>query len=167
MNLRKILVAIVSTLALSTLTYAQELSTKETQRPGQERAREGRRHGRMGRQPGFRGMHELNLTEEQRNQQRAILQRHLGSMKGQREELFNLREKRIAGTFTAEDEARAQRLREEIRSSMQGIRTEMEGVLTAEQRAKLEQLKSERKARRDEMRERRRELRERREQNPL
>ena len=110
-------------------------------------------------------MGELNLTEEQREQQREILQRHLESMKGQRGELFNLREKRIAGTFTADDEARAQKLREEIRTSMQGIRTEMEAVLTAEQRAKLEQLKSERKGRREEMRERRRELRERRETN--
>ncbi len=54
-------------------------------------------------------MRELNLTEEQREQSRAIMQRRLESTKSQREELFKLREKRIAGTFTAEDEA-AQKL---------------------------------------------------------
>jgi Spy/CpxP family protein refolding chaperone len=75
------------------------------------------------------------------------MQRRLESTKAQREELFKLREKRIAGTFTAEDEARTRALRQEIRTAMDGVRTEMAGVLTAEQKAKLEQLKKERKER--------------------
>jgi protein CpxP len=121
-----------------------------------ERHREG-----MGRREGMRGpdgmgrrgvgmghlMRELNLTEEQRQQSRAIVQRRLESTKTQREELFKLREKRIAGTFTSEDEARARALHQEIRTAMEGVRTEMAGVLTAEQKAKLEQLKKERKER--------------------
>ncbi|HKR59536.1 MAG TPA: Spy/CpxP family protein refolding chaperone [Pyrinomonadaceae bacterium] len=161
MFIRKTLVAIFALLALSAVTYAQESQVEkdETTRPGRGRLREGRRHARMGRHR-FGGMRELNLTEEQRKQQHEILQRHLGSLKGQREELFKLREKRIAGTFPAEDESRARALRQEIHNSMQGMQTEMDGILTAEQRAKLEQLKTERKARREEMREHRRELRE-------
>lgn len=111
-------------------------------------------------------MRELNLTEEQRQQQRAIMQRHLASTKAQREELFKLREKRIAGAFTEEDGARAQTLRREIHESMQGIRGEMESVLTAEQRARVEQLKAEHKAHRLERRERRRERRDDREAIP-
>ncbi|HAF14637.1 MAG TPA: hypothetical protein DCK99_13260 [Blastocatellia bacterium] len=108
-------------------------------------------HRGMGR-PGMGGgrgrlLRELNLTEEQRQQSRAIMRRRLEATKSQREELFKLREKRIADTFTAEDEARAKALRQEIRASMEGVRAEMEGILTAEQRAKLEQLKAERKAR--------------------
>ena len=102
----------------------------------------GRRGPGMGRLP-----RELNLTDAQREQSRAIMQRRLESTKAQREELFKLREKRIAGTFSAEDGARAKALHGEIRASMEGARTEMEGVLTAEQKAKLEQLKAERKAR--------------------
>ena len=147
-------------LALSAVAYAQEAQTapQEGVRPHQEGRREGRRHGRMGGRLGRLGfMRELNLTEEQRTQQRSIVQRHLASTKTQREELFKLREKRIAGTFTDEDGARAKVLRQEIHSSMEGIRREMEGVLTSEQRAKLEQLKSDRKARHEEMRGRRRE----------
>jgi Spy/CpxP family protein refolding chaperone len=99
----------------------------------------------MGRLP-----HELNLSDAQQEQGRAIMQRRLESTKVQREELFRLREKRIAGSFTPEDGARAKALHEEIRTSMEGARTEMESVLTAEQKAKLEGLKAERKARHEE-----------------
>jgi Spy/CpxP family protein refolding chaperone len=112
------------------------------ERRQRHRERLGRRGFRIGRL-----MRELNLTEEQRQQGRAIMQRRLESTKAQREELFKLREKRIAGTFTAEDEARTRALRQEIRTAMDGVRTEMAGVLTAEQKAKLEQLKKERKER--------------------
>lgn len=129
------------------------------------RHREGRRHDKIGKvgRPGwggFRGMRELNLTEAQRLQQRAIVERHLESIKAQREELFKLREKRAQGTFTTDDEARAEALRQEIHNSMQGAHSEIEGILTPEQRTKLEQFKAERKARHDEMLKRRQERRE-------
>jgi Spy/CpxP family protein refolding chaperone len=168
MSLRKILAPVFALLLLTAAGYAQQpqAGLQEETRQDQKSPREGRRHARMDRHRGFAGMRELNLTEEQRQQHRAILQRQMSNTKTQREELFRLREKRFAGTFTAEDEARARALRQEIHNSMEGIRSEMEGVLTSEQRAKLEQLKTERKARRDEMREHRRELRERRETTP-
>ena len=123
---------------------------------GQDRM--GRRGGRMGHL-----MRELNLTEEQRQQSRVIMQRRLESTKTQREELFKLREKRIAGTFTSEDGARARALHQEIRTAMEGVRTEMAGVLTAEQKAKLEQLKKERK---EKLEQRMKERQERLNQNP-
>ena len=109
----------------------------------EERLREGRE-----RQRGMGHLtRELNLTEEQRQQRQAIMQRRLESTKLQREELFKLREKRIAGTLTADDEARARALHEEMRTAMQGVRTEMDGLLTAEQKARLEELKKARKER--------------------
>ena len=110
--------------------------------------REGRERERIDRRAGFgHFMRDLNLTEEQRQQSRAIVQRRLESTKAQREELFRLREKRIAGTFSAEDEARAKALHQEIRSSMDGIRAEMENILTAEQKVRIEEMQKERKAR--------------------
>ncbi len=168
MFLRKISSATLALLALSAVIYAQQkpASTQDKIGSSQEGPREGRRHGKMGPHRGFAGMRELNLTEEQRQQQRAIVQRQLGNTKAQREELFKLREKRFAGTLTPEDEARVQSLRRELRDSMQSSRTEMEAVLTAEQRARLEQLKSERNERRDERREHTRELREHRDPMP-
>ena len=123
----------------------------------------GPRRG-MGRRGGMgRLMRELNLSEEQRQQGRAIMQRRLESTKLQREELFKLREKRIAGTFTADDEARARALHQEMRTAMEGVRAEMAGVLTAEQRAKLESMKTERK---EKMEQRMKERRERRNNKP-
>ena len=107
----------------------------------------------------FRGMRELNLSDEQQQQHRAIIQRHLESVKAQREELLKLGEKRAQGNLTAEDRERAKELRQEIHNSMQGAHTEIESILTAEQRAKLDQVKTERKARHEEMLKRRQENR--------
>ena len=117
---------------------------------------EGNRHGRRGRHTGgeFRGMRELNLTEAQSQQQRAIAQRYLETIKSRREELFKLREKRMQGTFTADDEARAKALRQEIHKAMQGMHSEIEEILTPDQRTKLEQIRAEGKTRQDEMRKR-------------
>lgn len=129
------------------------------------RAERLERGGGFGRHAGLRhrgGMRrllrELNLTDEQRQQARAIMQRRLASTKSQREELFRLREKRIAGTFTADDEARAKALRQEMRASMEGVRAEMEALLTAEQKARLDQLKQERKGKMEERMKRRQEF---------
>jgi Spy/CpxP family protein refolding chaperone len=164
---------ILPLLTCVTLTCGAIAYGQETQTPAQDngqwgdarRHREGRsreRMSRLGRQgfPMFRRMRELNLSDEQRQQHRAIVQRHLESIKAQREELLNLREKKAQGIFTAEDGARAKALRQEIHNSRQGVDTELEAILTPEQRAKLEQFKTERKARHDEMQKRRQERRE-------
>lgn len=164
MSLRKSLPAVAAfVLAMSAMAYSQQptVTQQENTRLRHKSGREGRRSpGKMGRLGNMRLMRELNLTEAQREQQRGILQRHLESTRVQREELFRLREKRIAGTFNAEDETRARVLRDEIHSSKESLRSEMQNVLTAEQRARLEQLQTERKAHREQMRERRREDRE-------
>jgi Spy/CpxP family protein refolding chaperone len=116
-----------------------------------ERRREGNEgQPGMGRHEGMgRLMSELNLSEQQRQQRRAIMERRLESTKAQREELFRLGEKRMAGTLTADDEAKAKALHQQLRTSMESVRSEMDAVLTAEQRAKLEDLNKERKQRRE------------------
>jgi Spy/CpxP family protein refolding chaperone len=164
MFVRRMGPVLVVVLAFNAFCFAQQPTAAQQEKTGRglEGPDVGRRHGRMGRHRRMGGFRELNLTKEQQQQQRAILQRQLSNTKAQREELFNLREKRIAGTLTAEDEARAKALREEIRNSMMSMRSEIENILTAEQRLKLEQLKTEHKGRREQMRERRREFRERR-----
>lgn len=119
----------------------ERMERRGRHREGMERHREMPGHGGPGHL-----MRDLNLSEAQREQIRAITQRRSEATKSQREELFKLREKRMAGTFSADDEARAKTLRQEIHASMEGIRGETEAVLTAEQKARLEQLKAERKA---------------------
>jgi protein CpxP len=142
-------------LAFGTVAIAQQTQTQSPETDAQFKRQSERfaaRGERRGHREGMRRrggighlIRDLNLTDEQRQQSRAIMQRRLEGTKGQREELFKLREKRIAGTFTAEDEARAKALRQEMRASMEGVRAEMEAVLTAEQKTKLQQLKQERK----------------------
>ena len=162
MSVRKALFGISGIILLAALAVVGQETQSQGQAPPEgtlrqqsergERKRErmrvregaGRRAAGMGR---FRRA--LNLSDEQRQQTRAIMERRMESTRVQREELSRLREKRIAGTFIAEDETRAQALRQEIRSAMEGVRTEMAGVLTAEQKAKLEQLKQERKEKRE------------------
>jgi protein CpxP len=153
---RKSLITILGIiLAFGAVAVAQQTPTQspdagaQVKRRSERLAANGEHRGRRGgmRHQGGIGhqIRELNLTDEQRQQTRAIMQRRLEGNKSQREELFKLREKRIAGTFTADDEARAKALRQEMRASMEGVRVEMEGILTAEQKTKLEQLKQERK----------------------
>ena len=156
MFLRKSLITILGTgLALGTIAAAQQTQPQSPDAGAQFKRRSERlaeRGERRGRHEGMRHrggighlIRELDLTDAQRQQARAIMQRRLQGTTTQREELFKLREKRIAGTFTADDEVRAKALRQEMRASMEGVRAEMEGVLTAEQKTKLEQLKQERK----------------------
>ena len=156
---RKSLPAVMTIiLALAAVAFAQQPQVPAPDRsmpsdPGPQGR--GRHHDKMVPHAKFDALRQLNLTEAQRQQQFAIMQRHLESTKAQREELFKLREKRMQGTFSAEDEVRARTLRREMHDSMQGIDAEIEATLTADQRTKLEQLKTERKTRQQEMPERR------------
>jgi Spy/CpxP family protein refolding chaperone len=159
MSLRRSLPLLIClTVAFGAIGYGQQPQPPARDGGMREgmRRREGRSLERMGRggREGFgefRGMRELNLSNEQQRQQRAIVQRHLESVKAQREELLKLGEKRAQGNLTAEDRERAKALRQELHNSMQGAHTEIESILTADQRTKLDQLKTERKARHDEM----------------
>ena len=161
-------------LTFGMVAFAQQSQTPTTPPDGTPKhERLERREKRRERLDGMRGhdregfglrgpgnlVQELNLSEAQRQQIHAITQRRLESTKAQREELSKLRDKRMAGTFSADDEARAKALRREIRSTMEGIRTETAGVLTAEQKARLEELQKERKAGSKERMKERQELR--------
>jgi len=102
---------------------------------------------------------QLNLTDDQRRQGQQIRQKYFAATKSQREQLFQLREKRLAGTFTDVDKERSRTLRQEMMTSMRGMREESLGVLTPEQRSQLDTMREQRKQRRDEMRMRRGERR--------
>ena len=149
-------------MVLATLPVLAQQQTPPAQ-PGTNRIERGlglrgpgqrRMHGRRGDKDGRRGARldqSLNLTAEQKEAQRAIVQRHIAATKSQREQLFQLREKKLAGAFTEEDQTRARQLRQELRESMGGIRSESLALLTPEQRTRLESLRTERQQRREEM----------------
>lgn len=141
--------------------------------PGGEGPRETRRMGRPGRErrparqrEGRIGLDRLNLSDAQREQLRQIESRYAASFRARREELHAIRQSRrqAGAALTAEQEARARQLREELRADSERMRTEMRGVLTEEQRTQLQSVRDEMRERREEFRERRQEFREQRRQ---
>lgn len=155
MSLRRILTGAGLTLGLATTFAAAAFAQQPTPQDGaqpQQKQWEGRgRHRGMGRKGGRGGIlrlaSRLNLSDAQQQQLRVIEERFQANIQPQREEMRRLHE---SGEMSANDEARAQALRAEMRQAMKGMREEMISVLTPEQRAQLEQLMKERKARRGE-----------------
>lgn len=146
-------------LAITVTVLAQEPQPNDSQtgpRAGRMRGLRGER--RMKKQR-LHLRQELQLSEEQKQQRKAIFQRSMLATKAQREQLFQLREKRLTGALTVEDRNRAQLLRMQLRQAMAEARKESFIVLTSEQKTRLTTLQQERKQRRDEMRKRRLELR--------
>jgi Spy/CpxP family protein refolding chaperone len=161
MSLRRKLTGASLTLGLvftfSVAAFAQQPTTA-TQDNGQQQ-RPGRWGGPRGmgkRGPGGFGRlaGQLNLTDAQRQQLRAIEDRFEVSTKAQREELRRLHES-TQGEPSADTQARFRALREELGQARKAQHQEMLSVLTAEQRTQLEQLMKERKERHGERRGRR------------
>lgn len=111
----------------------------------------GRRHGMLV----MRFMHNLNLTDAQKDQARVVLQRFRTSIEPQRQALKELHKQRELGTVNDEVRERAKTLRGEIRTSMTGAHSELLTILTPEQRAQYDQMEQQVKARRAERRARR------------
>lgn len=150
MALQKTLLSLITLILLpGAIAFAQQPQNPASEGEKTKLSKPRDLHGKHIRGgPGVRRWgRDLNLTEEQQQQLRAILQRRREATKSQREELIALREKRRAGTLAAEDEARLQTLRQELHDSMKGIHAEISTILTSEQRAKIEAREQERKSR--------------------
>ncbi len=119
------------------------------------------RRGGGGGQGGMRGgelgfLRQLNLTEAQQQQLRAFQEEHAQTTKLQRDELHQLFQfRRRGGEFTAEQEARALELRQQLDESTKALRGRVSGILTPEQRTEVEQMMKERQGHRQERRGRR------------
>ena len=118
--------------------------------------RRGRRDGMRKRGVGgvLRLASQLNLTDAQQQQVRAIAERLKASTKAQREEVRRLY-RGTDGEPSADAIARGQLLRNEIGEAMRAGHQEILNVLTGEQRTHLQQLVRERKDRHREGRGRR------------
>jgi Spy/CpxP family protein refolding chaperone len=162
MSLRKFFTGTGLALGLAFTFTASALAqqpspTTNPQDNGQQQERwerKGGRHDRMGKR-GRGGMQrlmsQLNLTEAQQQQIRAIEDRFEANTKTQREELRRLHES-TQGEPSAETRTRFQTLRAEIGQAMRSQHQEILNVLTPEQRAQAEQLIKERQARHGERR---------------
>ena len=110
--------------------------------------RGGRMHGRMGGGFGMKALSRLNLTDAQQTQIRSIHEAARQRTEAQSDELRRLFEtRRGGGQLTAEQQARAEQLRTELRATRESVNQQVLAVLTAEQRTQLEQWKQERQSR--------------------
>jgi len=109
-------------------------------RRGKERHMRGQKHG-----GGLRG---LDLTDQQKEQARAIRRANFESNKAQIAELKQLRQKGREGLSDA-DKARAKELHNQLRESRLSARNQMSSLLTAEQKTKLEERMKNRRERRE------------------
>ena len=144
----------------SAVALAQQPTTAPQDNGQGQQERWERKDGRHGMGKRGRGgierlVSQLNLTEAQQQQLRAIEDRFKASTKAQREEMHRLRESAQGEQLSADMEARFQALRAEVGQAMRAQHQELLNVLTPEQRTQLEQLIRERKARRGERRARR------------
>src|SRR5260370_3737461 len=110
----------------------------DTRRFGGGEDRRGMRH--FGRGP-LGALRELNLSDDQKKEVRAIMERNFESTKSSREELRTLGQKRFEGTLTPEEQARAKELHQQMAESMQNAMTELTGILTVGHKARLEELR--------------------------
>ena len=106
----------------------------------------------------LRGFRQLNLTDQQQQQMRSIMQTQGQGTQAQRQEMRQLMQKRRAGTLTAQDETRAKELRQQFMQSRQGIRTQLTNILAADQKAKLEEMFKTRRANHERLNPRKRPL---------
>ncbi|HEX8068444.1 MAG TPA: Spy/CpxP family protein refolding chaperone [Pyrinomonadaceae bacterium] len=144
--------------ALGLTTFAQTPQPAAPQQPQTEGPHKGHGRGQKGfgrERRGFHGggLRQLNLTDAQREQIRAIHQRYAQTYAPQREELRTIMQaRRAGGTLTAEQEARARELHEQFRANGEKLHAETLAVLTPEQREQLKQLHEQRQQRREERR---------------
>jgi Spy/CpxP family protein refolding chaperone len=94
----------------------------------------------------FRALRQLNLTDQQRQQARTIMQTNFKNTQAQRQELRQLMQQRRAGTLDAAGQARAKELRGQFLEGRKTVRTQLAALLTPEQKAKLEEMIKARRA---------------------
>ncbi|MBK9214996.1 MAG: Spy/CpxP family protein refolding chaperone [Chloracidobacterium sp.] len=103
----------------------------------------------------FRMIEGLNLTEEQKQQIKAIREANKPDM-ALMEELRAIHEARKAGTdLTAEQKARINVIRDQMRTHRQSVHDQIQNIFTAEQKALIEQQKQQMKLRREQFKQNR------------
>ena len=139
MNLNRKLITLAATVALSAGTVFATPQAQGSQNDRSERRMLNRHPGRIA--------EALNLTDAQKQQAKAIREKHRAANQSVRTELRQLGEQ-IRAARQANNTAEAQRLaalREPVlakaREAWQAERAELKSVLTAEQQTKLDELR--------------------------
>lgn len=160
MSMKKALLSLIGLIIFGVPAVAQEPSTPVPPTNAQGRREQRMRlHQRRMRQDRMRLGQALQLSDDQQQLRKAIRQGHLEATKSQREQLFQLRERKRAGSFGEQDRVMAQQLRADLRKAMAAARAENLNMLNNEQRERLRTLREQRRQQNQERRQRMMELR--------
>ncbi|HEX5701761.1 MAG TPA: Spy/CpxP family protein refolding chaperone [Pyrinomonadaceae bacterium] len=147
--------ALIAVLSVSgAVVVAQDQQPPTTGTPQIQKQNRGDRLERRGKRREMRGqrlgagLRGLDLTDQQREQARAIMRANFESHKAQIEELKQLRQKGRDGLSDA-DKARAKELHNQLRESRMSARNQLSSLLTTEQKIKLEERMKNRRERRE------------------
>ena len=147
--------ALIAVLSVSgAVVVAQDQQPATTGTPQIQKQKRGDRLGRRGQGRHMRGqklgggLRGLDLTDQQKEQARAIRRASFESNKAQIAELKQLRQKGREA-LTDADKARVKELHKQLRESRLSARNQMSSLLTAEQKTKLEERMKNRRERRE------------------
>jgi Spy/CpxP family protein refolding chaperone len=112
----------------------------------------GRHHGPRGPEKMLRALGRLDLSDAQKEQVRTIMESKRAGFEQNREQLRELGRAKHEGTITAEQQAKFDELRTQMKQNAEAVHSQVLGILTADQRTKLEQLKAEMDKRREDRR---------------
>ena len=147
--------ALIAVLSVSgAVVVAQDQQAPTTGTPQIQKQKRGDGLGRRGKRRHMRGqklrggLRGLDLTDQQREQARAIMRANFESHKAQIEELKQLRQKGRTALSDA-DKARAKELHNQLRESRLSARNQVSSLLTTEQKTKLEDRMKNRHERRE------------------
>ncbi len=151
-------------MAQDTNTTSDSDSTTQKQEMRRDRGFGGKRGGGRGMRGGkhgggdrmlMRSLRQLNLSDAQQTQVKAIFENSKNSNQPQREEMRGLMMKKRDGVISAEEETRFNEIRTQIKANGNQLRDSILAVLTIEQKNQLDQMKQERKQRWEEKRQNR------------
>ena len=120
----------------------QEKSERRGKRGGFGRERRDGKHGGGDRMM-MHALEKLDLTDAQKAQVKTAFENHRTRNQPQMEEMRGLGMKKRDGVISADEETRFKELRTQMRKSNEQLHSSISAILTAEQRARLEQMKEE------------------------
>lgn len=161
----------IAIISFNSLATAQDTTEKTDKNNVERRERKNRfggegksgkfgKHGKRGGHGMMRGLHKLDLTEDQKAQIKTMAETQHTANQPLREEAHTLMLKKRDGIITEAETARLGEIKNQMKNSAEQLKNSVMAILTPEQLQKLEEMKAEKQRKMEE----RRQLREQRRQ---
>jgi periplasmic protein CpxP/Spy len=157
MKIKSIIISSVAVIAFSSFAFAQDVKPTDNQDSVKQERGQGKRggegkHGRHGKDKMMRGLHQLNLSDAQKEQMKSLKEQSKLQFQPLREEMKTLSSKKYDGIITNEEQSRLKELKAQMRENGKKMHEEMMSILTPEQKTQFEQMKTEKRGKMKERR---------------